>query len=207
MYPINGPIRYGHRRCRSRDDSGLTPARGRFGITRRKGYVDSVLTIATVNVNGIRAAYRKGIDAWLAERQPDIIALQEVRAPDDVVHTITEGSGYRIAHTEAEAKGRAGVAILSRDEPETVRIGNGDTYFDRAGRWIEADLPLSNGGTLTVASVYVHSGEVGTPRSEEHTSELQSRGHLVCRLLLEKKKKTKKDRLIDSTQDISMQSW
>lgn len=142
-------------------------ARGGFCISHSKRYVDPVLTIATVNVNGIRAAYRKGIETWLAERKPDVVALQEVRAPDDVVHTITEGSGYQVAHTEAEAKGRAGVAILSRAEPAAVRIGNGDSYFDRAGRWIETDLPLSDGGTLTVASVYVHSGEVGTPKQDD----------------------------------------
>ena len=41
-----------------------------------------MLTIATANVNGIRAAYRRGMDAWIASRTPDVLLLQEVRAPE-----------------------------------------------------------------------------------------------------------------------------
>lgn len=123
-----------------------------------------MLRIATVNVNGIRAAYRKGMGDWLAASDLDIVTLQEVRAPDEIVHELLSDSGYHVAHTEAAAKGRAGVAVLSRVEPTAVRIGNGEEYFDDSGRWIETDIPLSDGSTLTVASVYVHSGEVGTPR-------------------------------------------
>src|SRR5439155_12860696 len=44
------------------------------------------------------------------------------------------------------------------------------------------------------AGLYHNEGKRGFFRSEEHTSELQSRGHLVCRLLLEKKKKNRRDR-------------
>ena len=123
-----------------------------------------MLRVATVNVNGIRAAYRKGMDAWLADRGCDVVALQEVRAPDEIVRDITASSGLHVVHTEAADKGRAGVAILSRFEPKDVRVGNGDAYFDTSGRWIEADYVLDDGSTLTVVSVYVHSGEVGTPR-------------------------------------------
>lgn len=126
-----------------------------------------MLRIATVNVNGVRAAFRKGMGDWLAERELDIVTLQEVRAPDDIVHELFADTGYRVAHTEAAAKGRAGVAVLSRIEPDAVRIGNGDAYFDDAGRWIETDLSLPDGSTLTVVSVYVHSGEVGTPRQDD----------------------------------------
>ncbi|HWV26278.1 MAG TPA: exodeoxyribonuclease III [Aeromicrobium sp.] len=132
-----------------------------------------MLRIATVNVNGIRAAYNKsrgqssGLGEWLAERGADIVTLQEVRAPDDIVRTLTAESGYHVVHTEAAAKGRAGVAVLSRQEPTAFRVGNGDDLFDDAGRWIEADLTLADGSTLTVVSAYVHSGEAGTPRQEE----------------------------------------
>lgn len=132
-----------------------------------------MLRIATVNVNGIRAAYNKtrgqalGLGEWLADRGADVVTLQEVRAPDEIVHQILDGSGYHLVHTEAAAKGRAGVAVLSKVEPTTHRVGNGDDYFDDSGRWIEADIPLADGTTLTAVSVYVHSGEAGTPRQDD----------------------------------------
>ncbi|MCW2748683.1 MAG: xth [Nocardioidaceae bacterium] len=123
-----------------------------------------MLELVTVNVNGIRAAYKKGMGEWLAERGADIITLQEVRAPDDILVEITADAGYHVAHTEAAAKGRAGVAILTKDPQTAVRIGNGDDYFDDSGRWIEADVTVQGDRTLTVVSAYVHSGELGTPR-------------------------------------------
>jgi len=132
-----------------------------------------VLRVATVNVNGIRAAYNKlrgqssGIAEWLATRGADVVTLQEVRAPDDIVRDLTADAGYHVVHTEAADKGRAGVAVLSRAEPLAHRIGNGDDFFDDAGRWIEADVPLSDGSVLTVISAYVHSGEAGTPRQDD----------------------------------------
>lgn len=144
--------------------------------------VGAVLKIATVNVNGIRAAYRKGIETWFSERQPDVIAMQEVRAPDAIVHEITGSAGYYVSHTEADAKGRAGVALLTRQEPAAVRIGNGDAYFDTAGRWIECDLTLANGTELTVVSVYVHSGEVGTPKQDDKYRFLDQMGTRLVEL-------------------------
>ncbi len=120
--------------------------------------------IATVNVNGIRAAWRKGMADWLSACDADVVTLQEVRAPDQIVLEILQETGYQIVHTEAAAKGRAGVAVLSKLEPLAYRVGNGDEYFDDAGRWIESDFELADGRKLTVVSVYVHSGEVGTQK-------------------------------------------
>ena len=125
------------------------------------------LRIATVNVNGIRAAYKKGMAEWLEPRDVDILCLQEVRAPDEVVHQLI-GEGWHILHAEAEAKGRAGVAIASRQEPVATRVGIGDDYFATTGRWVEADYVVRDRGgkdtTLTVVSAYVHSGEADTPK-------------------------------------------
>jgi exodeoxyribonuclease-3 len=135
--------------------------------------VKHVLRIATVNVNGIRAAHNKtrgqssGLSEWLATREADVVTLQEVRAPDAIVHEILDGSGYHVVHAEAAAKGRAGVAVLSRTAPIEHRVGNGDDFFDDAGRWIESDIPLADGSVLTAVSAYVHSGEAGTPRQDE----------------------------------------
>ncbi|MCG2620658.1 exodeoxyribonuclease III [Arthrobacter sp. I2-34] len=124
------------------------------------------LRIASVNVNGIRAAYKRGMDAWLADRGVDILCLQEVRAPDAVVRELL-GDGWHILHAEAEAKGRAGVAIASREAPVATREHIGHDYFATAGRWVEADFQVPGAaGTsvLTVVSAYVHSGEVDTPK-------------------------------------------
>jgi exodeoxyribonuclease-3 len=128
------------------------------------------LRIATVNVNGLRAAYKKGMGEWLESRDVDILCLQEVRAPDDIVRKLI-GEGWFILHAEAEAKGRAGVAIASREEPLATRVGIGDDYFATTGRWVEADYRVKNAAgkdaTLTAVSAYVHSGEVGTPKQED----------------------------------------
>jgi exodeoxyribonuclease III len=126
------------------------------------------LRIASVNVNGLRAAYKKGMAEWLEPRNVDILCLQEVRAPDAIVRQLL-GEGWHILHAEAEAKGRAGVAIASRAEPLATRSHIGDDYFETAGRWVEADfaVPDANGAMkeqLTVVSAYVHSGEADTPK-------------------------------------------
>lgn len=128
------------------------------------------LRIASVNVNGLRAAYKNGMSAWLEPREVDILCLQEVRAPDAVVRELL-GEGWHILHAEAEAKGRAGVAIASRSEPVATRSGIGDDYFATAGRWVEADFYVTDTAgltsQLTVASAYVHSGEAGTPKQDD----------------------------------------
>jgi exodeoxyribonuclease-3 len=124
-----------------------------------------VTRIASVNVNGIRAAYRKGMGDWLAERKPDIVAVQEVRAERADIDALVD-STWHVINDEATAKGRAGVAILSRREPVAVRTEFGANDFDSAGRWIEADFHIG-GKTVTVVSCYVHSGDVDTPKQVE----------------------------------------
>jgi exodeoxyribonuclease III len=130
-----------------------------------------VLTIATANVNGIRAASRRGMGAWLAARRPDVLCLQEVRAPDAVLYELLGGGWYGV-HEEASVKGRAGVAVVSRTPLLAARLGLGDVpgaaEFAGTGRWVEADLAVDGGpGLLTVASVYVHKGEAGAAKQEE----------------------------------------
>lgn len=128
--------------------------------------------VATVNVNGIRAAYRRNMPDWIEARDVDILCLQEVRAPDKIVRELV-GEGWHILHAEARDKGRAGVAILSRVEPIAVREHIGDEYFIDSGRWVEADFMMADGSTLTVVSCYVHSGELGTTRQEDKYRFLQ----------------------------------
>ncbi len=121
------------------------------------------MRVASVNVNGIRAAYKRGMADWIAARNIDVLCLQEVRAPDAILRELV-GEGWHILHAEAKDKGRAGVAILSRNEPVATRSHIGEEYFETAGRWVEADFALADGEILTVVSAYVHSGEVDTPK-------------------------------------------
>ena len=121
--------------------------------------------IATVNVNGVRAAFRKGMGDWLAHRGVDILALQEVRASTEDLEELL-GPEWNILHDAATAKGRAGVALASRNSAVIHRVSLGADDFDTAGRWLEADYKIGD-KVLTVVSTYVHSGEVDTPKQVE----------------------------------------
>jgi exodeoxyribonuclease-3 len=125
----------------------------------------SPLRIATINVNGVRAAYRRGMGEWLDARGVDILALQEVRATTEDLESLL-GSEWNILHDAATAKGRAGVAIASRNRAHIHRVAIGEEEFDTAGRWLEADYEVG-GHIVTVVSAYVHSGEADTPKQEE----------------------------------------
>ncbi|MFD1720908.1 exodeoxyribonuclease III [Amnibacterium endophyticum] len=121
--------------------------------------------VATVNVNGVRAAFRKGMGAWLDGRGVDVLALQEVRAETADLEALL-GPEWNVLHDAATAKGRAGVAIASRGKAQIHRVAIGDEDFDTAGRWLEADYAIDD-EVLTVVSAYVHSGGVGTPKQDD----------------------------------------
>mgnify|MGYP001335052809 CR=1 FL=1 len=129
--------------------------------------VANSLTIASVNVNGLRAAITNGIGGWVSERRPDVITMQEVRAPDESVAALVStaaGEGWHVAHAQAAAKGRAGVAVASRVPIAAHRSGlpgNGPRAvpYDDSGRWVEAEVATPDGRGLTVASCYVHTGD------------------------------------------------
>ncbi len=138
-----------------------------------------VLRIATFNVNGIRAAHRRGFGRWLRDRGCDVIALQEVRCP---VGQLPEGAfGDRHAvYDPGVLAGRNGVAVLTREPPVTVRswgsppvvvtpeggvseasMGEADVLarelraFAHEGRYLEVDLADA---PVTVASLYLPKG-------------------------------------------------
>jgi exodeoxyribonuclease-3 len=123
------------------------------------------LRIASINTNGVRAAYRKGMGDWLNARDVDILAIQEVRASTEDLEGLL-GPDWNILHDAATAKGRAGVALASRAGASIHRVALGAEEFDSAGRWLEADYEV-NGQIITVVSTYVHSGETDTPKQVE----------------------------------------
>jgi exodeoxyribonuclease III len=123
-----------------------------------------VLVVATANVNGVRAAARKGFLEWLAATPADVVCLQETRADTAELETVLAGlpdrGAWRVVHAPSDtAKGRCGVAVLTRREPVAVSVGFGSAEFDRDGRYVEVDLP-----GVTVGSLYLVNGTVGTPR-------------------------------------------
>ncbi|MDY5153373.1 exodeoxyribonuclease-3 [Actinobaculum suis] len=86
------------------------------------------MKITTVNVNGLRAADRKGMGAWVQDTAPDVLLMQEVRAPREAITKIFQGSGYRVFNAISTLKGRAGVSVAVREEIQVgeVRIGLAD---------------------------------------------------------------------------------
>lgn len=134
----------------------------------------SGIEVASINVNGVRAAFRNGMGDWLQKSSANILALQEVRASyEDLAVQFeangglaTSGGKWHILHDEASAKGRAGVALVSTVPFISSSIKLGDHDFDSAGRWLEGVYEIG-GKRLTVVSCYVHSGEADTPKQIE----------------------------------------
>jgi len=139
-----------------------------------------VLTVATVNVNGIRAAVKRGMLDWLATRAPDVLLLQEVRATDEILDGFFP-EGWHVAHQASDLKGRAGVAVLSRLPVTAVRVGLEHLHPDGTaeppvdtGRWVEVDIEVPGSAEpLTVVSAYIHSGTAGTPKMDEKYAYLE----------------------------------
>ena len=118
------------------------------------------MRIITLNVNGVRSASRRGLFAWLAQQNADVICLQETRAFEH--HLVDHACVVQGLHHHcypAERAGYAGVAVYSRREPDRVRRGFGVEEFDREGRYLELQF-----GHVSVVSLYLPSGSAGEAR-------------------------------------------
>jgi len=113
------------------------------------------MKILSYNVNGIRAAIRKGFLEWLQAASPDVICLQEIKATEDqipVEEITAAGYAYQYYYP-AQKKGYSGVAILSKKEPKQVVFGTGIDHMDFEGRNLRADFD-----DFSVMSLYLPSG-------------------------------------------------
>jgi len=111
--------------------------------------------IISYNVNGIRAALKKGFIEWLVQADPDVICLQETKATKEQVDTdlITQ-AGYPFQYWfSAQKKGYSGVAIFCKQEPNHVAYGTGIAYMDHEGRNLRVDFDQ-----VSVMSLYLPSG-------------------------------------------------
>lgn len=100
-----------------------------------------MVTLYSWNVNGIRAAQKKGLLDWINTAQPDILGIQETKAsPDQLEDELRQPEGYHTYWaTSTVKKGYSGVALYSKTEPNNVQIGLGIEEFDQEGRTIVAD--------------------------------------------------------------------
>lgn len=120
------------------------------------------MRVITANVNGIRAAERKGFFDWLAAQDADVVCIQETKAQEFQLEADAfRPDGYHCYYLDAEKKGYSGVAIFSRVEPAKVLRGLGWDEFDREARYIEAQFP-----GLSVVSLYLPSGSSSELRQE-----------------------------------------
>lgn len=120
--------------------------------------------LTSLNLNGIRSATTKGLEAWLAQTRPDCICVQEVKAQaPDIAGRFEELAGLKGYFHLAQKKGYSGVAIYTHLEPSDVIVGFDDGEFDAEGRYVELrfDTPQRQ---HSIISAYFPSGSSGEDR-------------------------------------------
>ena len=118
------------------------------------------MRIITLNVNGLRAAERKGFARWLVRAEPwDVVCVQEIKCLEcDVPRCLRKPRKAHASFHAAERKGYSGVALYSKlPHHQTAGFGHGE--FDPEGRFLQADF-----ADLSVVSLYLPSGSSGPHR-------------------------------------------
>ena len=112
------------------------------------------MKLLSYNVNGIRAALKKGFATWLEATQADVICIQETKAMEDQVDTaVLEALGYHHYWFSAQKKGYSGVAVFSKKKPKKVTYGSGIDHMDFEGRILRVDFE-----EVSIMSLYLPSG-------------------------------------------------
>ncbi len=145
--------------------------------------------VITCNLNGIRAAARKGFFRWMDAQDPDVLCLQETKAQEhQLPPEALDLTRYDAVFVDAQKKGYSGVAIYTKRAPQRVVRGLGMEDMDAEGRFVRMDFE----GGLSIASLYVPSGTTGPARQavKEHfldrfiavLAQLKNEGHpfIVC---------------------------
>lgn len=124
------------------------------------------MKIITANLNGIRAATRKGFWEWFENQKADFLCLQELKAHEHQLPAESLTDGYHRYYHFAQKPGYSGVALYSRKQPDQVYFGLGAidpetdwSHFDSEGRFVMADF-----GNLSVISSYFPSGSSSAER-------------------------------------------
>ena len=120
------------------------------------------MRIISYNVNGIRAAIKKGFIDWLKTDPADIICLQETKATEsDIDIAPIHALGYTDYWFSASKKGYSGVAVFTKIKPDKVIKGNGHTESDDEGRVIQLQF-----GDILLINAYFPSGTSGEERQD-----------------------------------------
>jgi exodeoxyribonuclease-3 len=120
------------------------------------------MRIISYNVNGIRAALKKGFIEWLKTEPADIICLQETKASkDDIDLKQLEALGFEHHWFSAEKKGYSGVAVFTKIKPDNICIGCNIPVSDAEGRVIQLDF-----GDIRLINAYFPSGTSGDLRQQ-----------------------------------------
>ena len=147
-----------------------------------------MMRVISYNVNGIRAAARKGMFEWLKRQRADVVCLQETKAQMVHLHDeVFRPQGYHCYFVDAEKKGYSGVGIYCKQQPDNIVTELGWHDADNEGRYIQADF-----GELSVASIYLPSGSSGDHRQQVKFDFMQryeqvlnqqlndGRSHIIC---------------------------
>lgn len=142
------------------------------------------MRVISYNVNGIRAAMRKGLVEWMQKEKPDVLCIQETKAhPEQVDIKYFEHIGYHHCWQSAEKKGYSGVAIFSLEKPDHIEEGCGNPLYDSEGRVIRADF-----GDLSIVNTYFPSGSSGDHRQDFKMGFLEYYFDFIQKLRKEKSK-------------------
>jgi exodeoxyribonuclease-3 len=166
-----------------------------------------LLRITSLNLNGIRSAYNKGLLEWMKSHQADILCLQELKAHlVDIQHDYQHPLDYTGHFCAAEKKGYSGVGLYLKQPPERVITGIDCPEFDQEGRVIRADW-----SNLTVVSAYLPSGSSGPDRQEAKFRFL-AKFRPWLQAMMDDHKKTKREYVICADwniahKEIDLKNW
>ena len=140
------------------------------------------MRVISANLNGIRAAAKKGFFEWMKKQKADVVCIQETKAQiDQLSDDIFKPKGYHRYFFDAQKKGYSGTALYCKQEPDKVIKGLGWEHADTEGRYIQADF-----GKLSVASLYLPSG---SSSEERHANKLKFMDLFLEDLIAKKRKR------------------
>jgi exodeoxyribonuclease III len=127
---------------------------------------NSLFKLTSLNLNGVRSAASKGLEAWLTKTKPDCICVQEVKAQaPDVQGRFESMAGLNGYFHFAQKKGYSGVGVYTRHEPSEVRVGYDSPEFDAEGRYVELRFDTIT-HKRSIISCYFPSGSSGEERQQ-----------------------------------------
>jgi len=142
--------------------------------------------ILSWNVNGIRAAERKGILDFLDKVSPDILAIQETKANlDQLTERLINPKGYTSYWHSAEKKGYSGTSVYSKETPLKESRGLANDYFNHEGRVLSLEYEK-----FIIYNIYFPNGGSGVERLKFKLDFYREFLSFVKKYLKKKKRKT-----------------